>query len=122
MKELFRIGLLEVPTADFEARNVRGDRDDRHTAAVGIVEAIDQMEIPRSAPLFFAIGCRRLLLQVLPRRHLFHGAQLRRAAVQQRPHMDDLLACAPRDPGPAIRVRGIGQILVLLVFGCNRRL
>jgi hypothetical protein len=49
------MGLLEVPTPDFEALNVRGGREDRHTIVVGIVEAIDQMEIPRSATLFFAI-------------------------------------------------------------------
>jgi hypothetical protein len=170
------MGLLEVPTPDFEARNVRGDRQERHTAAVGSVEALDQMGIPRpTTPSIYGqaarqmrlgvrskrrgflmshgnllnIGpptdrvgdaveglpryavdslrsrchqrlnrqvrhaflrhrCHRLRLQVLPRGHSFHGAPLRRAAVQERPHMDDLLACACRDPGPPIRVRGIG--------------
>jgi hypothetical protein len=33
-KELFRMGFLEIPTADFEARDMRSDREDRHPAAV----------------------------------------------------------------------------------------
>jgi hypothetical protein len=36
--------------------------------------------------------------------------------------MDDLLTCAPRDPGSPIRVRGLGPILGLSVFAGNRRL
>jgi hypothetical protein len=70
-------------------------------------------KMPDSAPLpatstpavRWALGARRsqllrhrrqrLLLQVLPRRRVFNGARFRRAAVQQRPHMDDLFACAP---------------------------
>jgi hypothetical protein len=48
-EQMLRMGLLEIAAADLAAGNVRGDREDRHTAAVGVVEAIDKMQIPWSA-------------------------------------------------------------------------
>src|SRR6266542_3485301 len=48
-KELFRMGLLEVPAADFTARNMRCNRQDWDTAAVSVIQTVDQMEIARPA-------------------------------------------------------------------------
>ena len=46
-EQMFRMRLLEITAADFRARNLRGDRKHRHTAAMTIVKPIDEMEIAR---------------------------------------------------------------------------
>jgi len=45
-EELFRVGLLKVSTPDFAARNLRGDRQNGNAAAMTVVEAVDQVQVP----------------------------------------------------------------------------
>ena len=45
-EELLRVRLLEVAPADLLARDVRGDREHRHPAAVGVEEAVDEVQVP----------------------------------------------------------------------------
>src|SRR4029453_3137524 len=40
-EEMLRAGLLEIPTADLRAGNLRGDGQDGHTGAVTVVESVD---------------------------------------------------------------------------------
>ena len=49
LEEVLRVGLLEVPAADLRARDLRGDRQDRHPAALGVEEAVDQVQVARAA-------------------------------------------------------------------------
>jgi hypothetical protein len=51
------VGLLEVVPADLRGRDLRGDREDRNSAAVRIEQAVDQMQVSRSA----AAGAHRQL-------------------------------------------------------------
>jgi hypothetical protein len=75
--KLFRVRLLEVPTPDVEARNVRGDRQERHTAAVGSVAALDQMAMPRpTTPSTHGQAARHMRLGVRSKRRggfMSHG-------------------------------------------------
>jgi hypothetical protein len=48
-KQMFRVGFLKISAADFMAGNLRRDSEDGHPAAVTVVEAVDQMEIPGTA-------------------------------------------------------------------------
>ena len=48
-KQLLRVGLLEIAAADLLSRDVRRDRQHRHAAAVGVEQAVDQMQVPRAA-------------------------------------------------------------------------
>ena len=48
-KEMLRVGLLKVCAADFVAWNLRGDGEHRNTAAVAVVESVDQVEISGTA-------------------------------------------------------------------------
>ena len=48
-KQLLRMGLLEVIPADLHSRNVRSDRQDGHPAAVGVEQAVDQVQVARPA-------------------------------------------------------------------------
>src|SRR6516164_6473657 len=41
--------LLEIATADFDARNLRGDRENRHARTVSIKQTVDQMQVARTA-------------------------------------------------------------------------
>ena len=43
------VGLLEVLRADLRARDVRGDREHRDAGAVGVVQPVDQVQVPRPA-------------------------------------------------------------------------
>src|SRR5262249_33644722 len=40
---------LKVVGADFRGRNVSGDRQDRHTRTVAVEQAVDQVQVTRSA-------------------------------------------------------------------------
>jgi hypothetical protein len=42
----FRVSLLEILASDFVTRNMACDRENRNTTAVGIVQSIDQVQIP----------------------------------------------------------------------------
>ena len=44
-KQLLRVGFLKVAAADFMTGDLRGDGEDRHPAAVTVVEAVDQVQI-----------------------------------------------------------------------------
>ena len=46
-EQLLRVGLLEIAAADLATGNMSGDRQDRDTTVVRIVEAIHQLEISR---------------------------------------------------------------------------
>jgi len=48
-KKRIGVGFLEVAAADFAAGNLRGNGQNRNAAAVGIVESVDQVRIPRPA-------------------------------------------------------------------------
>ena len=48
-EELIRMSLLKVSTSDFTARNLRGDGEDGDAAPMAIVEAIDEVQVARSA-------------------------------------------------------------------------
>jgi hypothetical protein len=48
-EQLLRVGLLEVVAADLGGRDVSGDRQHRHSAAVGVEQSIDQMQVARTA-------------------------------------------------------------------------
>ena len=48
-EEMLRMGLLEVSAADLAAGNLRGDGEDRHTAAVAVVESVDQVQVAGTA-------------------------------------------------------------------------
>ncbi len=43
------LGLLEILAADLAAGNLRGDRQHGHTIPLAIVEAIDEVRVPRPA-------------------------------------------------------------------------
>src|SRR5882757_39257 len=45
-EEMFGISLLKISAANFPARNLCGNSEDRNAAALTIVEAIDQMHVP----------------------------------------------------------------------------
>ena len=49
LEQRLRMGLLEIAGADLRRRNLRGDRQHRHPRAVAIKQAVDQMQIARSA-------------------------------------------------------------------------
>ena len=44
-EEPFRMGLLEVSAAELGARYVRSDREDRDTASMTVVQAVDQVQV-----------------------------------------------------------------------------
>src|SRR5580704_4624727 len=46
---MFRMGFLEVSTSDFRARNLRRDGQYRDSAALTVVEAVDQVHVSRPA-------------------------------------------------------------------------
>ena len=48
-EQLLWMRLLEVGRADLAGRDVRGDRQHRHPGAVGVEEAVDQVQVPRPA-------------------------------------------------------------------------
>ena len=48
-EEMFGMGFLKISAADFMAGNLRGDRQHGNAAAVAIVQAIDQVQIARTA-------------------------------------------------------------------------
>jgi hypothetical protein len=48
-EEVLRVGLLKVSAADLVAGDLRGDGEDRHPAAVAVVQAVDQVQIARTA-------------------------------------------------------------------------
>ena len=48
-EQILRMRLLEVVRADLGARDVRGDREHRHPAALRVVETVDQMQVARAA-------------------------------------------------------------------------
>ena len=43
------MGFLKISAADFVAGNLRGDGENRDTAAVAVVETVDQMQIAGTA-------------------------------------------------------------------------
>src|SRR6266852_4194940 len=47
-EEMFGISLLKISTANFPARNLCGDGEDWNAAALTVVEAINQVHIPRA--------------------------------------------------------------------------
>src|ERR1700692_1504732 len=48
-EKMFRVGLLKISAPDFIAGNLRGNSKHGDTAAVTIVEPVDQMQIARAA-------------------------------------------------------------------------
>ena len=48
-EQLLGVGLLEITAADLLARDVRRDRQHRDPAAVGVEQAVDEMQVPRAA-------------------------------------------------------------------------
>src|SRR5436189_4689768 len=48
-EEMFGVGFLKVSAADLTAGNLRGDGEDGDAAAMGVVEAVDQMKISGAA-------------------------------------------------------------------------
>src|SRR6266581_8836317 len=48
-KERLRMRFLEIPGPDFGGRDLRGDRQHRHTRSMTIEQAIDQVQIARAA-------------------------------------------------------------------------
>src|SRR5258706_15174153 len=49
-EEMFGISLLKISAANFPARNLGGNGDDGNAATLTVVEAINQMHIPRTTP------------------------------------------------------------------------
>src|ERR1019366_5885975 len=47
-EDAFRVSLLEILASDFIARNMACNGEDRNTTAVGIVQSINQVQIPRA--------------------------------------------------------------------------
>src|ERR1700757_5162775 len=47
-EKMFGISLLKISAANFSARNLCGNGDDGNAAALTIVEAINQMHVPRA--------------------------------------------------------------------------
>src|SRR6266404_4403099 len=66
-KERLRMRFLEIPGPDFGGRDLRGDRQHRHTRSMTIEQAIDQVQIARAAapgadgelPRQMRLGARR---------------------------------------------------------------
>ncbi|RML84546.1 hypothetical protein ALQ89_06473 [Pseudomonas amygdali pv. tabaci] len=62
LEQLLRVGFLKVIQADFRGRNVRSNRQHRHAVAMAVVQAIDQVQVARSAAACtdrqLAAGCR----------------------------------------------------------------
>ena len=48
-EQLLRVRLLEILPADLLRRDMRGDREHRHPAAVGVVQAVNKVQVARSA-------------------------------------------------------------------------
>jgi hypothetical protein len=48
LKEVFRVSFLKVPAPDFLRRDLCRNREDRYTASMGIVQAIDEVEVARA--------------------------------------------------------------------------
>jgi hypothetical protein len=48
-EEMFGMGLLKISAADFMTWNLGGDSKNRNPAAVTVIEAVDQVHIPRAA-------------------------------------------------------------------------
>src|ERR1700760_3612955 len=48
-EEMLGISLLKISAANLPARNLCGNREDRNTAALTVVESINQMHIPGAA-------------------------------------------------------------------------
>ena len=48
-EEMLRMSFLKVSAADFVARNLRGNGQDRNAAPMTVIEAIDQMQVSRTA-------------------------------------------------------------------------
>jgi hypothetical protein len=48
-EEMFRVGLLEVPAANFIAGDLRRDGQDRNPVSVTVVESVDQVQISGTA-------------------------------------------------------------------------
>ena len=110
-EQLLRVGLLEIAAADLLARDVRGDRQHRHSAAVGVEQAVDEMQVPGSAaggahgqlPGHRGLAggrerCRLLVTHVLPD-HLAVAAQRVGEPVDRVPGQ-------PVDPAHAGRLQG----------------
>ena len=49
VEEAIGVGFLEVHLADLDAGNVRGDSQDGCARALGVIEAIDEVEVSRAA-------------------------------------------------------------------------
>jgi len=47
-KEVFGVGFLKIAAADFMTGDLRSDGEDRDSAAVTVVETVDQMQVPRA--------------------------------------------------------------------------
>ncbi len=48
-EQALRVGLLEIAEADLAGGNLGGDGQDRRTAALGVEQAVDQVQIARTA-------------------------------------------------------------------------
>src|SRR5579872_6831536 len=48
-EKYFRVRFLKVPSTDFFARNVGGNRDNGDPAPMTIIEAVDEMKVARTA-------------------------------------------------------------------------
>ena len=48
-EEMFRLGFLKISAADFMAWNLRRDGEDGDTAAMTVVESVDQMQVTGAA-------------------------------------------------------------------------
>jgi hypothetical protein len=65
------MGLLKIAPADLLPRNMRGDRQHRHPAAVRVEQAVDEMQIPGTAT-------RRAHSRLPGHRRLTRGRERRR--------------------------------------------
>lgn len=48
-EKMLGMRLLEISTADFAAGNLSSNREHRYPASIAVVEAVDQMQVARSA-------------------------------------------------------------------------
>jgi hypothetical protein len=73
-EQLLRMRFLEIRAADLLARDVRGDRQHRHATAVGVEQAVDQMQVAGPA-------AGRADRQLSRHRRLAGGSERRRLLV-----------------------------------------
>jgi hypothetical protein len=48
LEQHFGVGSLKIVDTDFRTRNMRGDSENRNTAAMAVEQAVDEMQIPRT--------------------------------------------------------------------------